>query len=471
MKKLNRTTVSSVAERPIKIVQFGEGNFLRGFVDWMVDILNEQTNFNGNIQIVQPLKAGMGELINSQEGLYHVILEGVEKGEKVQNSRLITSVSGVLNPYKQYKDFLRLGENPELQFIVSNTTEAGIVFNSEDKDYTRVPNSFPGKLTALLYHRFRFYEGNPPGTLYILPCELIEANGKKLRECIIKYADLWSLGEGFELWLQKEVLFYNTLVDRIVPGFPKDTISGIQDHLGYEDRLVVKAEPFHLWVIEGPYQIEHKLHFKQAGLNVVFTNNLNPYRIRKVRILNGAHTAMVPIGYLNGFTEVQEVVEDEKLAVFLNTILFKEIIPTLDLPKEELESYAHEILDRFRNPFIKHLLLDISLNSISKFKVRVLPSLLEYLKRNKEIPVGLATAFAYLLLFYTGEFNNKSIPLNDDEKHLSFFKEAWNKDELELSVEKILSNKRFWGQNLNEKTLLSNFLKEEVKERVTIDFS
>ncbi|MEM1338693.1 MAG: tagaturonate reductase [Bacteroidota bacterium] len=467
MKKLNRNTVSALPERPIKIVQFGEGNFLRGFVDWMIDLLNERTNFNGNIQIVQPLAEGMGALINAQDGLYHLVLEGIEKGEKVQNSRLITSVSSVLNPYLHYEDFLRLGENPELQFIVSNTTEAGIVFAPEDKDYKSVPHSFPAKLTALLYHRFQFYAGDPPGTLYILPCELIEANGQLLHECVAHYADLWSLGEGFKSWLERGVLFYNTLVDRIVPGFPKTTIAAIQEHLGYKDQLVVKAEPFHLWVIEGPSQIKSELHFKQAGVNVIFTEDLTRYRTRKVRILNGAHTAMVPIGYLKGFTEVREVVEDKKLALFLDTLLFQEIIPTLDMPKAELEQYTLEVLDRFRNPFITHHLLDIALNSISKFKVRVLPSLLHYMEQNHTIPVGLASAFAYLLLFYRGEFNDTTIPLKDNENYLSFFKEAWNADSPELSIAKILSNEKLWGDNLEQKTLLSDFLKEEVKQRLS----
>ncbi|MEM8764677.1 MAG: tagaturonate reductase [Bacteroidota bacterium] len=454
MKKLNRETISSVPKRPVKIVQFGEGNFLRGFVDWMVDILNEQTDFNGNIQIVQPLPQGMETLINQQQGLYHVVLEGLEKGNKVQNSRLITAVEGVLNPYEAYKDFLSLAENPDLRFIVSNTTEAGIVFDAEDVNYASVPKTFPGKLTALLHHRYQFFRGTPPGKLYILPCELIDTNGTILLKCIRDYTELWSLGEDFKNWLQNEVYFYNTLVDRIVPGFPRDTITEVQNKLGYEDQLVVKAEPFHLWVIEGAPQIEQELDFKQANLNVVFTQDLSPYRTRKVRILNGAHTAMVPAGYLNGFKEVREVAENETMAAFLYQIIFQEIIPTLDMPKAELESYAHEVLDRFRNPFIKHRLLDISLNSISKFKVRVLPSILKYMETFKEVPEGLITALYYLILFYKGEFEGNEIPLKDDEKHISFFKTAWNQENEESFLDKILSNEELWGETLFHRKLL-----------------
>ncbi|MEM1259353.1 MAG: tagaturonate reductase [Bacteroidota bacterium] len=459
MKRLSRTTVGDIPKRPVRVVQFGEGNFLRGFVDWMVDILNEKTSFNGNIQIVQPLPQGMGDAINSQDGLYHVLLEGVEKGNKVQTTRLITSVEGVLNPYINYKDFLRMGENPEMEFIVSNTTEAGITFDHEDHNFDGVPKTFPGKLTALLHHRFCFFGGNPPGAIYVLPCELIEANGETLRECVINYAALWSLGESFTTWLQKSVIFYNTLVDRIVTGFPKNTISETQNRLGFVDQLVVKSEPFHLWVIEGPSQIEHKLHFSKAGLNVAFTKDLSPYRTRKVRILNGAHTAMVPIAYLNGFSEVRDVVEDEEMGEFLNHIIFKEIIPTLDMPEKELKSYAEEVLDRFRNPFIKHLLMDISLNSISKFKVRVLPSLLVYIETYEKVPEGLADSFYHLMLFYKGEFKNRKIPLRDDMGTISFFKSAWQSNNLSTAIDMVLSNESLWGSNLKENALLLAFLK------------
>ncbi|MEL6976136.1 MAG: tagaturonate reductase [Bacteroidota bacterium] len=464
MKKLNRETISSLPKRPVKIVQFGEGNFLRGFVDWMVDILNERTDFNGNVQIVQPLPNGMAEPINQQQGLYHVVLEGLEKGEKVQNSRLITAVEGVLNPYEAYKDFLSLGENPGLRFIVSNTTEAGIVFDSQDARHTSVPKTFPGKLTALLYHRFRFFKGTPPGELYILPCELIDTNGTILLECVEKYIELWSLGQDFKHWLQNHVYFYNTLVDRIVPGFPRDTINEVQGKLGYEDQLVVKAEPFHLWVIEGAPQIEQELDVKKAGLNVVFTQDLSPYRTRKVRILNGAHTAMVPVGYLKGFTEVRAVAENEKMAAFLNQIIFEEIIPTLDMPKAELESYADEVLDRFGNPFIKHRLLDISLNSISKFKVRVLPSILKYMETFKEVPEGLITAFYYLILFYKGEFEENEIPLKDNETYISFFKTVWNQEDEEGFLRNILSNEALWGENLCDRKLLVEALELKRKQ-------
>ncbi|PRX56285.1 tagaturonate reductase [Flagellimonas meridianipacifica] len=451
-----------VPERPIRVIQFGEGNFLRGFVDWMVDILNEKTNFNGNIQIVQPLQKGMGAWINEQEGLYHVLLEGLEKGRKTQTTRLITSIEGVLNPFENYQAFLELAENPDLEFIVSNTTEAGIVFDEKDDNPKTLPKTFPGKLTALLHHYFISFDKHPPKELKILPCELIEKNGDKLKECVLKYIELWNLSKDFVQWVERRVIFYNTLVDRIVPGFPKDNIHVIQEKLGYEDNLVVKAEPFHLWVIEGPKKLEDLLRFGEAGLNVIFTDDLTPFRTRKVRILNGTHTAMVPIAYLNGFKEVRDAVEDEKMAKFLNQIIFKEIIPTLDMPKEELEAYAYEVLERFKNPFIKHKLLDISLNSISKFRVRVLPSILSYLERYKQVPEGLVNALAHLILFYKGEYHSEKIPIKDNESYITFFQEVWDLDNIELMVNTILSNKSLWDQELNREVLLSDFLKEEI---------
>lgn len=456
--------MSLTPERPIRIIQFGEGNFLRGFVDWMIDILNEKTNFNGNIQIIQPLQKGMGEWINEQDGLYHVLLEGLEKGSKIQTTRLITSASGVLNPFENYKAFLELGENPHLEFIISNTTEAGIIFDENDHSSTSLPKTFPGKLTALLYHHFISFNEHPPNELNILPCELIEKNGDKLKECVLRYIELWSLSKKFAQWLEHSVVFYNTLVDRIVPGFPKENIKTIQEKLGYEDNLVVKAEPFHLWVIEGPTELKDILPLNEAGLNAIFTNDLTPFRTRKVQILNGTHTAMVPIAYLKGFKEVRDVVEDKKMIEFLNQIIFKEIIPTLDMPKKELDTYAHEVLERFKNPFIKHKLLDISLNSISKFKVRVLPSVLTYIEKYHKVPQGLATAFSYLIVFYSGQYDSQIIPINDDQAVTAFFREALNTDDLELAVNTILSNESLWDQNLIEKTLLSIFLKEKVKD-------
>lgn len=446
LKKLNRSTVNT-KERPVKVLQFGEGNFLRAFTDWVIDILNEKTDFNGNIQIIQPIAQGMATQVNEQDGLYHVILNGIENGTPTRTTRLITSVVGVLNPYLDYDAFLKTAENEALEFIISNTTEAGIAFEAGDVP-TTLPSSFPGKLTVLLYHRYKHFNGDPSKALIIIPCELIDKNGSKLKETILQYANHWNLPDTFKNWIDVHTTFCNTLVDRIVPGFPKETITEIQQELGYADNLVVTAEPFHLWVIEGTEAVAHKFPTAKAGLDVKFVADQTPYRTRKVRILNGAHTALVPVAYLKGLRTVRDSVEDESTRTFLTQTIFEEIIPTLDLPKNELEEFANSVLERFANPYIRHELLSISLNSISKFNVRVLPSLLSYIEIKGTLPVHLVESLAALILFYKGEYKGEVIPLSDTEEVLSFMKAAWQDNNTGIAVQKILSNKKFWDQDL-----------------------
>lgn len=464
LKKLNRSTANIDAKRPVKVLQFGEGNFLRAFTDWAIDILNEKTDFNGNIQIIQPIAQGMADQINEQGGLYHVILNGIENGKPTRTIRLIDSVAGVLNPYLDYNDFLKTSENESLEFIISNTTEAGIAFEESDTPET-LPGSFPGKLTALLYHRFKHFNGDPAKALIIIPCELIDKNGSKLKETILQYANHWNLPDEFKTWIEVHTTFCNTLVDRIVPGFPKETIGEIQRELGYTDNLVVTAEPFHLWVIEGPEHVANRFPTAKAGLDVKFVADQTPYRTRKVRILNGAHTALVPVAYLKGLRTVKESVENESIRAFLTQTIFEEIIPTLDLPKDELDAFANSVLERFANPYIRHELISISLNSISKFKVRVLPSLLGYIQEKGKLPVNLVESLAALILFYKGEYKGETIPLSDTEEVLGFMKLAWKDNDPDNAVAKILSNKKFWDQDLSMikglKELILNVIEEK----------
>ena len=448
MKKLNRNTANAALKMPIKIVQFGEGNFLRGFVDWMIDILNEKTDFNGAIDMVQPRTPGGGERVNIQEGLYHTWLVGLQNSQEMDETRLITSVHGLVDPFKDYQVFLALAHNIDLRFIVSNTTEAGIEFNPNDTDYTSLPKTFPGKLTALLFERFKKFEGAASKGLIILPVELIDKNGDTLKETVINYIALWDLPVDFLYWIEQHNYFCNTLVDRIVPGYPKEDKESIQTRLGYDDELVVKAEPFHLWVIEAPDFVKKELPFSKVGLNVKFVKDLTPYRIRKVMILNGAHTAMVAYGYLNGCRTVKECLEKEPVAGFVRELIFEEIIPTLDLPNAELNSFANDVLERFQNPYIRHDLLSIALNSISKFKVRVLPSLLEYYWRKNELPKNLVKAFAALIVFYKGIYREEEIVLKDDEYNIKFMSEIWESGNLKKVVNGILSNKNLWNQDL-----------------------
>jgi tagaturonate reductase len=450
MKTLNRNTANLPLQYPVKVLQFGEGNFLRGFVNWMIDLMNEKAGFAGSVQVVQPIEQGIVHLLNEQDGLYHLLLNGISGGKPVQEQRLISCIAGGINPYGKYEEYLALGENPDLEFVISNTTEAGIAFVHTDINMESLPESFPGKLTALLYHRFKFFNGDADKALTIIPCELIDKNGAALREAILQYASHWKLPQEFSSWISKHTVFCNTLVDRIVPGFPRETIKEIQQELGYRDKLVVKAEPFHLWVIEGPDAVKEAFPAEQAGLQVKFVKDQSPYRTRKVRILNGAHTALVPVAYLQGLHTVREAVEDKQAGKFIKEAIYKEIIPTLDLPAEELEQFANDVIERFQNPFIRHELISIALNSVSKYKVRVLPSVLEYHKRTGKLPERLLHSLAALILFYKGTWNGEKIALNDASDVLAFFREAWNMKNPASTVELVLANKDFWGMDLTE---------------------
>ncbi|SMO53131.1 tagaturonate reductase [Gracilimonas mengyeensis] len=449
---LNNATVSRPENLKTKILQFGEGNFLRAFVDWMIDKVNEKTDFNGSVKVVQPIPKGLVDLLNKQDGLYHVQLQGMKDGEPISSIELVKCVEGGMNPYEDYKGFLELGENPDLEFIVSNTTEAGIAFDENDTDYETIPNSFPAKLTALLHHRYKHFDGASDKAPVIIPCELIDKNGDNLKKYVLQYADLWETEAAFKDWINNDITFCNTLVDRIVPGFPKDNLEEIHAEIGYDDQLVVNGEFFHLWVIEGPESIQQKLPFDKAGLNVKFVDDLSVYRTRKVRILNGLHTSMVPVGYLAGARTVKEAMDHEQVGPYLEKELFEEIIPSLDMDMsvEELESFAKDILERFENPYIKHELSAIALNSVSKYKVRVLPSLLQYHAQKGEIPKRLTFALAALIRFYKGSWEGEDTPINDGEDVVSFVQKAWESGDHSKVAQTVLSHTAFWDQDLTE---------------------
>lgn len=420
--------------RPERIIQFGEGGFLRGFVDWMIQKLNDNGSFDGSVVVVQPIAQGMCDMLEKQNCVYTHVIRGVEGVEK----SVIDVISRCVKPYDDFEAYLKLAENPDMRFIVSNTTEAGIVFESEDKMTDIPPKTFPAKLTLLLKRR---YDLGLKGFI-LLPCELIDRNGDNLKKCVLSYADLWNLGEGFKAWIESDNVFANTLVDRINTGYPR----GEDMNLGYEDNMVNTSEYFHLWVIECNADIEKELPFKTAGLNVIVTKDkLNMYRTRKVRILNGAHTSLVPYALLSGFDTVKSCIDDEKMCAHVRACVFDEIIPTLDLPKDELVEYAEGVIERFANPYIKHYLSSIALNSVSKFKVRVLPSILEYIKRYNKMPNTLIFSFAKLIDFY------KTDMTNDDKDVVSFMKTA--------SVKEILANEKLWGEDLS-------FLESEVSKYV-----
>ena len=419
-----------------KVIQFGEGGFLRGFVDWMLQIANETTDFDGKVVVVQPIKDGMCDLLRAQNNVYTHICRGKE-GVDVKK---IDVISRCVKPYDEFDDYIALASNPDFRFIVSNTTEAGIVFDASNKLTDRPANSFPGKLTQLLYKRYELGLGG----FVFLPCELIDKNGAELKKCILKYAKLWNLGNGFVSWIENENVFTNTLVDRINTGYPKDE----QIKVDFDDKLINTSEYYHLWVIEGYDALFTELPLDKCGLNVILTNELELYRTRKVRILNGAHTSLVPFALLLGFDTVKSCMDSEKMQTHVRRCIFNEIIPTIQMPKQELVEYAENVLTRFANPYIKHYLSAISLNSVSKFKVRVLPSILEYIKKYYEAPKTLMLSFAKLIEFY-----RTSMP-KDDPKVMEFMKTA--------SLDQILSNEELWGQDL---TFLSKELSKYVNKQ------
>lgn len=463
MKTLNRNTVA-VNLYTERIIQFGGGNFLRGFADWMIHKMNKNVNFDAGVVVVKPTNNGLIEVLESQDGLYTLYLNGIKNGEVIREHEIIDCIQRVINPYLNNADYLAIAENPNLRFVISNTTEAGISYNADDNLDDAPQKSFPGKLTALLYKRFQAFGSASNKGLIVIPCELIDRNGDNLKRIILKYAGDWNLGVDFVKWIEEDNIFCNTLVDRIVPGYPKDKIDVITEELGYKDNLVVEGEQFHLWVIEAPESVKKEFPAEKCALNVIFTSNMEPYRTRKVRILNGAHTTLVPVGYLYGIDTVRESIEDEVVGKFLKDTIFNEICPTLDLPNEELSLFSADVLDRFRNPYLKHELISISLNSISKYKVRVLPSVIEFIKRKNELPSHLLFSLAALIVFYKGERNGTSIALKDDQEVLDFFKNVWSTNNFVEVVEKVLSNTNFWGIDLTE----IDGLKEEVTSYLEI---
>ena len=458
MKKVNE--LYSRKPKEIKIVQFGEGNFLRGFVDYMVDVANEKGVFNGDIAIVKPISFGGLERFYAQDNIYTVSLRGKINGETYVENRVITSVQKVLDTYRDYEEYTALSHLDSLEFVVSNTTEAGIVYDGEDKLEFTPPKTYPGKLTKFLFERFQVFHGDVNKGLIILPVELIEDNGRKLKECVLKYVDLWNLGDEFKQWVCENNIFCSTLVDRIITGYPRDEAAQIWETLGYEDELLDTGEPFALWVIESDKDISGKFPLDKAGMHIIFTKNQKPYRERKVRILNGAHTSTVLAAYLTGKNIVLECMEDPLIRKLMERIIFEEIVPTVKLPREEAVNFANSVLERFENPFVKHALLSISLNSVSKWKARILPTFKDHYAKMQTPPKYLTFSFAALMAFYTsdkledgvliGDRNGEKYEIKDDRKVLEFFAANSKSKSTRQFVTAFASNTDFWGEDLTK---------------------
>lgn len=449
LRRLSRKAVGLEQSRPVRILQFGGGNFLRGFADWIIDVMNEKAAFNSAIDIITSITPGTAEQINQQDGLYYLVQQGFLNGETVSESRLITSVNKAINPATDFDGFIQAARNPDLRFIISNTTEAGIAFDRSDVNHEMLPKSFPGKLTKLLFERFLYFNGSLTHRVFVIPLELIDKNGDTLKSIVLQYAQYWQLPEAFQSWL-KTTTFCNTLVDRIVPGFPKETIEALRRSTGFEDSLTVAAEPFYFWAIQAPPDFEMEFPSAKAGLeNVVFAEDLTAFRTRKIRILNGVHTALTPLAYLRGIRTVREAMEDGFTARYVKETIENEIIPTLD-NEAEVRKFARAVTDRFRNPYIKHALLSISLNSVSKFKVRVLPTMLDYVARRNSLPGNLVLSLSALICFYKGEWKGEVVPLNDQPDTLLFFKTAWSEPDIRSTVRVTLANQLLWDMDLTK---------------------
>ncbi len=464
-KALNKLTApKSVA--PERIIQFGEGNFLRAFVDWIIWNMDAKTNFNGSVVVVQPIDRGMVDWLNGQDCLYHVNLQGRLNGEAVNSLERIDVISRALNPYSQNAAFMALADQPEIRFVISNTTEAGITFDPACKFTDAPASSYPGKLVQLLYRRYKTFNGDPKKGLILMPCELIFLNGHHLKECIYQYIELWKedLGadyEGFKEWFTKYNYVCATLVDRIVPGFPRKDIAAIQEKVGYADNLVVQAEIFHLWVIEKPEnmsidELREEFPAEKAGLHVLIAESEKPYHERKVTLLNGPHTVLSPVAYLSGINIVRDACNDPVIGKYIHKVQFEELMETLNLPMDELRQFASDVLERFNNPYVDHQVTSIMLNSFPKFETRDLPGLKTYLERKGQLPKGLVLGLAAIITYYKGGTRADGAPIqpNDAQEIMDLLTQLWATGNTRKVAEGVLgATDIIWKeskQNLNE---------------------
>ena len=449
-------------EAPVKVLQFGEGNFLRAFVDYWFDMANEKVGWNGKVALVQPIAQGLTQFVNDQEGLYTLYLRGSENGEKINRKRVISVVDACYNPYDaaDWEKIKAIAASDDLEYVASNTTEAGIVYDPESTKDQLPPTSFPAKLTVLLYERFK---AGKKGVV-ILSCELIDDNGKELQKCVNKHIDDWGLGEDFRKWVNEENLFCSTLVDRIVPGRIRDPkeVAALTEENGYDDPLLDVGEVFGVWYIEGPAWLEEKLPFKASGLNVHVVPEVAPYKKRKVRILNGAHTGFVLGAYLAGQDIVRDCMHNETIHSFMNKMLYEEVIPILPLDKDDCDAFAAAVTDRFNNPFVDHLLMSISLNSTSKWKARNMPSFLEYIEKFGKLPAALTMSLAAYIAFYSSNIvrreedglicvrpKGNEYKVQDDAWVLDFYYDHKDADDATL-VHDVLTNEKMWDQDLTK---------------------
>jgi len=463
--------------RPIKVMQFGEGNFLRAFIDWIINSVNKANAFDGGVVVVQPMPFGRVKELNDADDLYTLYLQGLQDGKAVRVHEVIKTIQDALNPFEEYDKYLNYALSDDLQVIISNTTEAGIAFDPNDTDFSKCPNSYPGKLLAFLKKR---YDAKKKG-LFIVPCELIDHNGATLKEVLVKLAKHNNMDQAFINWIETENKFYNTLVDRIVPGYPRDNAVEFQQNLGYQDQNMVVGEIFHLWCIDAQTiddkaqakknleALKNLLGTEKAGLNVLFVDSIVPYKQRKVKILNGSHTTLVPVSYLAGIDAVKETIEDKELGKFVKEFIFDEVIPTIDIPHDQMVAYSNSVLERYMNPYVHHLLMSIALNSSTKYKERVLPTVLQTLEKGS-LPKHALFSLAALMVFYRGTrlSDNQPIAIQDtNQAWLDLLAKLWadyakDKDAAKL-VKAVLGFKEHWGVDINSFAGVTEFVTNSLK--------
>lgn len=463
MQLLNRSTAGVGPAPPEAVIQFGGGNFLRAYAEWIIEVYNRTAAQPLGILVVNNSNRKVYREWAAQGGLYHVLTRGLRDGAVVDEATLITNVSRIISMDVDWDAFLDSAAQEAIRYVISNTTEAGIRYVEGDGLDGSPPQEFPARLTAWLHRRYRFFGGAPERGCVVLPMELIEDNGVRIRELVLRNAAAWQLDGKFTTWITEHCVFCNTLVDRIVPGVAAAELPTVWERIGFHDAAVTQGEPYHLLAIEAPIAVRQALPLDRIGLHVVYTDDLTAYRRSKVAILNGAHTAMVAVGYLSGKQTVGETLADTITGPYLMELIRREIIPTLDLPEVDLEAYASDVLDRFMNPFIHHYLLSISLNSVTKFRTRVLPSLLAYLDKRGDPPKRMVLALAALVWFYRGERDGKPIALRDDDWAIQYLQSAWvacgkaNTDYAALS-RTVLSWSQTWGEDLSIRAPLVNSL-------------
>lgn len=458
--------------RPIKVMQFGEGNFLRAFVDWILQKMNNAKVFDGGVVVVQPMPFGRVENLKEQDGLYTLYLQGLQNGKAERVHEVIDVLEDYLNPFTDYAKYLDYAKSTDLEFIISNTTEAGIAFDPTDTDFSVTPKSYPGKLLAFLKARYDYFNGDLTKGLEIIPCELIDYNGDTLKHVLVELANNNKMDQKFIEWVTKANRFYNTLVDRIVPGYPRNEDKKLWENLGYIDNNMVVGEIFHLWVIDGPKGLEAKLPAPKAGLNVLFVDSIKPYKERKVKILNGSHTCLVPVSYLSGIDTVRETIEDQQLGKFVKEFIFNEVVPTINIPQDQMISYANSVLERYSNPFVRHELMSIALNSVTKYKTRILPTVLQNINDLKKMPKHALFSLAALMYFYRGKRGNEDIKLADDPWAIELFQKLWNefdgtKAGCKKIVETVLGLEHHWELNLNTLPGVTDFVTDCLYEITT----